>query len=133
MNRILRALVVLVSVTFASALYAGSKTYDIGAQAGTVNVTIEMYYGGDYSFALVNNDTGEVVANIDTVTSFDYSHWNPDWIWSNYAFGTYGTASLAGSWGAWMIENVPAGNYSIVARDCTYADWVYDLSSVWSS
>ncbi|MFT3868659.1 MAG: hypothetical protein QM715_09180 [Nibricoccus sp.] len=131
MKKLFYALILFASASLASVLHAGSKTYNLGAQAGTLNLTIEMYYGGDYSFTLVNNDTGQTIANINTVTSFDYSHQSPDWIWSDYFYGTSGAASLAGSWGSWIIDDVPAGNYSVVAYDSSHPDWVYDMSYIW--
>jgi hypothetical protein len=132
MNKLIRTLMVLIPFALTSALFAGSKTYNIGYQSGTVSVAIEMYWAGDYTFELINNDTNEVVARLSTITSMDYSHSRPDWIWEDYYAGASGTAGVAGSWGGWDLSDVPTGSYSIVAFDYTYSNQDYDMSSVFT-
>ena len=128
MNKMIRAVLALVSIALCSALFAGSRTWNIGSADDARNIYIEMYYPGDYTFELINNTTSQTVAYMTTLASFSYS--TPDTCYDDYYYGSSGTPYLVNSWGSWDLAGRPSGDYSVRVSDSSQPDWSYELSNV---
>ncbi|MGC4072746.1 MAG: hypothetical protein QM760_09540 [Nibricoccus sp.] len=128
MNKMLRTITVLSLFTLCSALFASTRTWDIGSRSDSTSIFIEMYYAGDYTFELINNSTSQTVAVLSTTCSFNYSV--PDYYYDDYYYGSSGTPYINNSWGTWDLEDLPSGDYSVRVTDYTHPYWVYELSNV---
>ena len=118
----------LASFALTSALFAGSRTWDIGGRSDSTTIYIEMYYGGDYIFELINNSTSQTVATMSTTCSFN--NYTPDICYDDYYYGASGTPGLYNSWGAWDLYDLPYGDYSVRVTDYSNPQWYLELSSV---